>query len=742
MLKSSEAVVPGALRRTMPGVRGGLMALLIASASMLYPAMASALGLGDITLHSALNQPLDADIDLVETGGLNEEDVIAKLATPEAFTRAGVERVFFLNDLRFTPIIHGNHGVIHVVSSKPVTEPFLNFLVQLSRPNGDLLHEYTLLLDPATTPAGRAALQGRNRESITQTGGSRMPVAPPPAVQSKHYVVVAGDNLGSIARRLHGTDSKMSADELATGIKALNPQAFPAGNTKELKVGQNLLLPDAAVLPSVAPVTPTAAASVASGATAPANAASPTTPAAAPTSAQQLAGATVENQQLNHEVDDLKGQLSGKDKEIVTLETQLAELKSAPAQPVAVAPVTPVAPTPVATPVPAPVATPAPVVLPAPAPVVDDSFISQPILLGALLILLLLLGLVYSMRRKRQKELDDDDYDEPMPDDIGPTPVILDVPGVSAPRTVAPVVAPVVAPIRPQAPAAQRPASAPPDALDGVNIYIAYGRFTEALGILRDALDKQPERMDIRAKILELLAEQGDASGFAAQEQNFIEQGLDPEKVAEIRGRYPLLKKAEPPAPTASVAPVVAAVAAAAVTAAVVKPTLAKAPPAPAEDEFQLNLDDLSMDADWDLVDPFDTPRSRKQETVQPEEEDPGFASNLTQLPEVFEMQEEQFLSDFSEPEDDFSEPEVIPEPIVQADSDALDDDFLDGFMDDTTDFDLLDLDEAPLSKLNEAQVLIDDGDIESARLILQELIENGDDAHQQAAFEMLKGLD
>jgi FimV-like protein len=733
MLKSSEAVVPGALRRTMPGVRGGLMALLIASASMLYPAMASALGLGDITLHSALNQPLDADIDLVETSGLNEEDVIAKLATPEAFARAGVERVFFLNDLRFTPIIHGNHGVIHVVSSKPVTEPFLNFLVQLSRPNGDLLHEYTLLLDPATTAAGRAALQGRNRESIAQSGGSRMPVAPPPAVQSKHYVVVAGDNLGSIARRLHGTDSKMSVDELAAGIKALNPQAFPGGNTKDLKVGQNLLLPDAAVLPSAAP----AVAATTAPASAAASTAPPASTAAAPTAAQQLSGAAVDNQQLSHEVDDLKGQLSGKDKEIVALETRLAELKSAPAQPLAVAPVTPVAPPPAPVTTPAPVPTPAVVAAPVPAPVADDSFISQPILLGALLILLLLLGLVYSVRRKRQKELEDDEYDEPLPDDIGPTQVVLDVPGVSAPRTVAPV-APVIAPVRPQAAPAPRPASAPPDALDGVNIYIAYGRFTEALGILRDALDKQPERMDIRAKILELLAEQGDASGFAAEEQNFLEQGLEPEKVAEIRARYPLLKKLETPAPApaASVAPVVA------VAAAAVQPSQGNVPVAPAEDEFQLNLDDLSMDADWDLVDPFDTPRSRKQDKPQPDEEDPGFASNLTQLPEVFEMPEEQFLSDFSEPEEDFAEPEVIPEVIVHASNDILENDFLDGFMDDTTDFDLLDLDEAPLSKLNEAQVLIDDGDIESARLILQELIENGDDAHQQAAFEMLKGLD
>lgn len=728
MRKSVEAVVPGvqSLRQCrVPGVRGGLLALAIASASLLYPAMASALGLGDITLHSALNQPLDADIELVEAGGLSDEDVIAKLASPEVFARAGVERVFFLNDLRFTPIIHGIRGVIHVVSNKPVTEPFLNFLVQVSRPNGDLLHEYTLLLDPATTQAGKAAIQGRNRASIAQSAESRMPVAPPVALQGKHYTVVAGDNLGSIARHLHGTGSKVSAEELATGIKALNPQAFPGGASKDLKVGQNLLLPDAAILPAV--TSPVPAAPAAAAPTAPAAVAAP---GDVPRNAGQLAGAAIENQQLTHTVDDLKEQLTGKDKEIVTLETRLSELKTAPAKPADAAPVaTPAVPTVPATPVVAP----APKPVPVPAP--DDSFLSPPILLGALLILLLLLGLAYSRRRNRQKLVLPVNDHEPLPEDLGPTAAVLDVPAVSAPRRVAP--AAVVAPVRPQAPPAPRPAS-PPDALDGVNIYIAYGRFTEALGILRDALAKQPERMDIRARILELLAEQGDINGFATQQQIFVAAGLDPQKVEEIRGRYPQLRTAET---SASLAPAAVAAAAGAIAAGAAMATPApKAETGTREDEFQLNLDDLSMDADWDLVDPFDTPRSHKQDA--PAVEEPTFSSNLTQLPEVFEMPEEQFLSDFAEPEDELSEPEIVPEPVVQVDSDALDDDFLDGFMDVSSDFDLLDLDETPLSKINQAQMLIDDGDVDSARLLLQEVVEEGDEASRRSARDMLERLD
>jgi FimV-like protein len=153
------------------------------------------------------------------------------------------------------------------------------------------------------------------------------------------------------------------------------------------------------------------------------------------------------------------------------------------------------------------------------------------------------------------------------------------------------------------------------------------------------------------------------------------------------------------------------------------------------------------MDADWDLVDPFETtPAPRKTAPDAEPTLDPAFASNLTELPEVFEMPEEQFLSDFAEdeaaPEMEVQfEPEPVPESIAQSNSDLMDDAFLDSFMTDDTEFDLMDLDEAPLSKINEAQVLIDEGNIDEARRLLQEVIDESDDGPQQTARDLLAGL-
>ncbi|MDB5984431.1 MAG: LysM protein [Pseudomonas sp.] len=722
MLKSSQAVRVRADRPSRQIVRRWCVAA--ATASFFYSALASALGLGDITLHSALEQPFNADIELVDTAGLSAEDIHVGLASPEAFSRAGVDRLFFFNDLRFTTVIHGNRGVVHVVSRKPVSEPYLSFLVRLARPNGDLVHTYTLLLDPPDSPQGRAAARGRWVAPPAHSAPDvNMPVAPPQAVQGNHYTVVSGDNLASIARRLQGQGGKTSVAELAKGIQALNAQAFPQGESTHLRAGQSLLLPDTAVVPVSAVPLPPVSSPVSSPGT--------STPAVAALSAEdqktaeQLASNAIENQQLSKSVDDLKGQLhgleqqvSGKDKQVVELQTALAELKAKAAAP---------APAPVASPVAAAPAVPVPE---------DDSFVSMPLLLGAVLVLLLLLGLAYSVRRNKRKNTPDLAVQD-LPERR--TPIVPTVPVYDAPRVVAAPVAPVAA----AAPVTPRIAGAATDALDGASIYIAYGRISEALGILRDASAKQPQRTDLRLRILELLAEQGDVEGFAREEQILLEQGMSADTLQAIRDRYPqLLNKPTPVQIPLPVAPTVVAAAAAAIVEAQPAPVppVAKVEtpvePVPSQqpdDEFHLNLDDLSMDADWDLVDPFETTpvRSKKSsESTLSEEPEPDFASNLTQFPEVYEMPDEQFLSDFAE-----------PDPIVQSNSDSLDDEFLDSFLNDSEELDLLDLSEEPLSKLNQAQVLIDDGDWEEARVLLQEVIDEADEEHQRAAKDLLAGI-
>src|SRR3990167_6481939 len=229
--------------------------------------MAHALGLGEVTLQSALNQPLVAEIELLEVRDLASNEVIPTLASPEAFTKAGVDRQFFLTDLKFTPVLKPNgKSVIRVTSSKPMREPYLNFLVEVLWPNGRLLREYTLLLDPplytpqsvipatarlpvaAPAPAPRVQAPAPTPRPATAAAQPAAPTAPaapaaPAAkpLQGNEYKTTANDTLWEIAQRARAGGSVHQA---MLAIQDLNPDAFIGGNINRLKSGQVLRLPD------------------------------------------------------------------------------------------------------------------------------------------------------------------------------------------------------------------------------------------------------------------------------------------------------------------------------------------------------------------------------------------------------------------------------------------------------------------------------------------------------------------
>ncbi|MBB6341905.1 pilus assembly protein FimV [Pseudomonas fluvialis] len=225
--------------------------------------MAHALGLGEINLKSALNQPLSAEIALMEVRDLASGEVVSTLASPEEFSKAGVDRQYFLTDLKFTPVIKPNgQSVIRVTSSKPVREPYLNFLVEVAWPTGRTLREYTILLDPPLySPQAAAAPQMPVAAPVTrpQVPVAAAPVskptysapAPRPAaapvatsrIEGNQYKTTGNDTLWEIAARVR-PNSSVSVHQTMLAIQDLNPDAFLAGNINRLKNNQVLRLPD------------------------------------------------------------------------------------------------------------------------------------------------------------------------------------------------------------------------------------------------------------------------------------------------------------------------------------------------------------------------------------------------------------------------------------------------------------------------------------------------------------------
>ena len=104
---------------------------------LLCPGIATALGLGELTLESYLNEPLRANVDLLEVGNLDEGQVKIRLASRDDFDRAGVERAYFLTSLIFEVVIDSSGGGKLIISSREsVREPYLDFLIEARWPQG------------------------------------------------------------------------------------------------------------------------------------------------------------------------------------------------------------------------------------------------------------------------------------------------------------------------------------------------------------------------------------------------------------------------------------------------------------------------------------------------------------------------------------------------------------------------------------------------------------------------------
>src|ERR1700729_506003 len=118
------------------------------------PGAAHALGLGEIHVNSALNEPLAAGIRNLGATAEELSSLTASVANRDTFLRFGAERPAFLASASFK-VSHDTKGkpVLLIRSTDSFTEPVVNLLVDLRWHNGEVIRQYSLLLDPAGFPA-------------------------------------------------------------------------------------------------------------------------------------------------------------------------------------------------------------------------------------------------------------------------------------------------------------------------------------------------------------------------------------------------------------------------------------------------------------------------------------------------------------------------------------------------------------------------------------------------------------
>lgn len=221
-----------------------------------------ALGLGEVTWKSSLNQPLQAEIALYDVKNVTNRELVVKLASPDDFAKAGLERPHALTDLVFTPIISNGKGVIKITSTTPIKEPYLDFLISVSWSSGETLREYTLLIDPpAYEPATIANKPVQNiisaplppkRQSVAVTNKDDKVQELPKKTEQKSIsssidsstgTVKAkrGSSLWRVAQKSRGN---VSIHQAMLAIFEANPDAFINGKMGLLKEGAVLRIPD------------------------------------------------------------------------------------------------------------------------------------------------------------------------------------------------------------------------------------------------------------------------------------------------------------------------------------------------------------------------------------------------------------------------------------------------------------------------------------------------------------------
>jgi pilus assembly protein FimV len=214
------------------------LATASALAALLYATTAIAVGFGDITLNSALNEPLDAEISLTNIEGIEEGLLLVQLAPASAFAQAGVSRDYYLTQLAFSVDTNGaDETVVKVTSQGPILEPYLDFLVQLEWPAGRIVREYTLLLD---LPLYSGEVTPAQVVNIAAASPKRKVASKRELAGDAHRVVV-GDTLWNVSKRLRPRGSTIL--QTMDALYSQNPSAFVAGDANKMKEGAILRLP-------------------------------------------------------------------------------------------------------------------------------------------------------------------------------------------------------------------------------------------------------------------------------------------------------------------------------------------------------------------------------------------------------------------------------------------------------------------------------------------------------------------
>jgi pilus assembly protein FimV len=287
-------------RKDAPTVRQRWSTLAVTAIGLLLAQPAAyAAGFGQLRVQSNLGQPLQAEIDISGVSAEEAAGLSIKLAPPAAYASAGLNYVPAVGSLRLEVERRPNGSyVAKVRSTQPISEPFVDILVDMSWSSGKVSRAYTFLLDPAgakptnqtfspttvvqaatpdaspaaapapaplqapapavaqgTQPAAQAPAARPARQPASRRAQAAQGASEGEASAGGAYTVKHGDTLSSIAGDAMMDQEGVSLDQMLVALYRNNPNAFIGGNINRLKSGAVLQVPSRQQAQSVAPKT-------------------------------------------------------------------------------------------------------------------------------------------------------------------------------------------------------------------------------------------------------------------------------------------------------------------------------------------------------------------------------------------------------------------------------------------------------------------------------------------------------
>ncbi len=230
--------------------------------ALMTPLSLYGMGLGQMTVKSALDQLFIAEVELIDVGSTPLSSIKVGVADPDHFEEVGANRAAVLSLLNFK-IDRNVSGktMVYIYSQERIVEPFMELVIDLTWPKGQVYKAYNILLDPpgyhlsTHIKGGRTYYSkithryrepGANDQTIMSSVSHQQDRTQANKKESSYGPTVSKESVWQIAQRYK--TSSIILPQVVLAIVGANPDAFTNGNLNGLKVGVRLSIPATQVM--------------------------------------------------------------------------------------------------------------------------------------------------------------------------------------------------------------------------------------------------------------------------------------------------------------------------------------------------------------------------------------------------------------------------------------------------------------------------------------------------------------